>query len=928
MLEPQELEELFAVLSTPAAGRRLVLQAREKAPVRKVRSTGRNLITLLASSKMQREIATESRKAEYTAALEHEVNPDVLEYHAQPCTLKLELIDAETGEVYPIDHTPDFLVIQRTQILLQEWKTEEKLMHLTRRQPWRYEKQGSRWRSPQIEAHLAKQGIVYEIHSSAETHPNRTKNWDVLQDYLLAGAPACSPLTVQRLQAVLAEHGRLSLRDLQGPGFGFLADELNQAIVGGHLVCDLSSALLSNPDDFMVYRDAALMVFYAAGLATRSTTTSPSFALSLALGSRFRYDGQTLEVSLLGEHDVVCRTIENEGTVTLSKEWMLNAISSEQLVQLHDAQQDGLDLHPLVHLPGSALELAQRRARILGMPYDPATTPTSRRTYYRLQARQSSAVFNGGHEILALAPNHVDKGNRNQRLSSEQLAAMEHIRLTFYTTPRAPNGKAAFRELQAYCERESITCPSYPTFLNHLKSLEDDAMRKIRYGKRIAYQNQQFYYTLAYDTPRHGVRPFECVHIDHTLLDIELKCRRTGLSLGRPWLSMMVDAFSRRVMALHLGFHPPDRSAVLMALRAFVKRWNRLPQMLMTDNGKDLIAQDVKHFLTSMGVHFRLRPAGQPRVGAVMERLFGTLNTQLVHNLDGNTELTKNVRMLSGAHLPKKLANWNLENLYTVLEHWAFEFYDQKMHPALDISPREAFQRALRETGERSHRAVAFNQDFLIATCPSVDRGGERTVDRQRGVKVHNFYYQSPHFDSVLLARKKFPVRYDPYDVSRVFVQMPNRQWIEARSMQLQHLPRVNTRQLEAISAEYLKVHTGRTHDRHDTIAGSQLLEFIATMSPDAEVFRQAQMLGETEFLHEKLGLLNEEQSGVRPKVFGLEPLKSFALAHSSGQAFTRQGSHGSPSAKPSKGRRNRAQHTGDASHPATDGRFEYGDLD
>lgn len=928
MLEQQELEELLTSLGTPAAGRRLVLQAREKAPVREVRSTGCNVITLLASRKMQREIATESRKVEYAAALEHEVNSEVLEYYPQPCTLKLELIDQDTGEVYPIDHTPDFLVIQRTHITLQEWKTEEKLMHLARRQPWRYEKQGSQWRSPQIEKYLAKVGIVYEIHSSAEIHPNRTKNWEVLDDYLHVGTPACSPLTVQRLQSILAEHGRLSLRDLQGPGFDFLADELNQAIVEGHLVCDLSSALLSNPDDFMVYRDAALMAFDAAGLATLPTSVSPSFALNLSPGARFRYDGQTLEVSLLSEHAVVCRTVANEGTVTLTKVWLLNAISSGQVVQLGSAQQDGLDLHPLVHLPGVALELAQRRAQILGMPYDPATTPTSRRTYYRLQSQQASAIINGGHEILALAPRHVDKGNRNQRLSVEQLEAMEHVKATFYQTPRAPNGKAAFRELLAYCEQKSIACPSYPTFLSYLKSLEDDVMRKIRYGKRIAYQNQQFYHTLAYDTPRHGVRPFECVHIDHTLLDIELKCRRTGLSLGRPWLSLMVDAFSRRVMALHLGFQPPDRSAVLMTLRAFVKRWNRLPQMMMTDNGKDLIAQDVKQFLTSMGVHFRLRPAGQPRVGAPMERLFGTLNTQLVHNLEGNTELTKQVRMLTGSHLPKRLANWNLANLYAVLEHWAFEFYDQQAHPALDLSPREAFQRASRETGERPHRVIAFNQDFLIATCPSVGRGGERTVDRQRGVKVHNFYYQSPHFDNVLLARKKFPVRYDPHDVSRVFVQLPGRQWIEARSMQLQHLPRLNVRQLEAISAEYLKVHSGHTHIRHDTIAGAQLLEFIATMSPDAEVFRQAQMLGETEFLHEKLGLLNEGQAGGRPKVFGLEPLKNFALAHSSGQALTRQGSHDSPSTKPSKGRRSRAQHTGDADHPATDGRFEYGDLD
>lgn len=65
MLELCDLEALFAELGTPDAGRRLIMKAREQAPVRQVRSTGTNVITLLASRKMGREIATESRKVEY-----------------------------------------------------------------------------------------------------------------------------------------------------------------------------------------------------------------------------------------------------------------------------------------------------------------------------------------------------------------------------------------------------------------------------------------------------------------------------------------------------------------------------------------------------------------------------------------------------------------------------------------------------------------------------------------------------------------------------------------------------------------------------------------------------------------------------------------------------------------------------------------------
>jgi len=884
MLEAPELEQLLDDLGVPDRGRRLVMQARQLAPVRQVQSHGSNVITLLASRKMRREIATESRTVEYAAALNHEVDPRVLEYYPQPCTLKLELLDAETGEVHAIEHTPDILVVTREHVALQEWKTEEMLLHLARKFPWRYQKEGQRWRSAQIEQALAEMGIAYEVHSGAEIPKNRTKNWEILEDYLHVGAPAASEALITQLREALAEHGSLSVGDLLDAPFGFLADDINTAIVQGDVACDLDTALLSKPHDFLLYRDTALMRFQQTYSATKIRPTHElDFSLNLRTGAQFHYEGQLLEVSLLGERDVVLRVVNEDRNMTVEKDWLLSTFAQGALKVNGADEHPTIDVHPLAHYSAASLQRAQSFARFLAMPFDAKHTPFSQRTYYRLKAQQTLASINGGHEILSLAPKHHDKGNRSSRLSPAQISAMEHIRKTVFTTTRAPNALSAFHQLGAYCSQENIPHPSYPTFLKHLHEHDDDKTRRTRLGKRLKYQRQNFYYSLAYDTPRHGVRPFEGVHIDHTLLDIELKCRRTGLNLGRPWLTLMIDAFSRRIMAIHLGFHQPDRAAVLMTLRAFVKRWKRLPQMVVSDNGKDLVASDVKHFLSSMGVHVRLRPAGQPRVGSVMERIFGTLNTQLIHNLDGNTQLTKNVRMLSGSHLPRRLSNWNLENVYTVIAHWAFEYYDQQTHPALDISPRDAFHRAVRETGERPHKAILFNQDFIIATSPCVDRGAERSIDRQRGVKVHNFYYQSPHFDRYALARKKCPVRYDPYDISHVYVQLPNGEWIEAHCMQLMHLPRMNVKQLEAISAEYLVTHSRSAHQRKDGIAVGPFLEFVSTMNPASEVCRQAQAIGETEFLHERLGLLGQQATESRPKVFGLEPLKAVALQQSSG---------------------------------------------
>ena len=71
---------------------------------------------------------------------------------------------------------------------------------------------------------------------------------------------------------------------------------------------------------------------------------------------------------------------------------------------------------------------------------------------------------------------------------------------------------------------------------------------------RAACKYEPSYWDLDLTTPRHGDRPFEIGHIDHTELDVELRCETTGHALGRPWVTLLVDAFSRRILAAYLTF--------------------------------------------------------------------------------------------------------------------------------------------------------------------------------------------------------------------------------------------------------------------------------------------------------------------------------------------------------------------------------------
>jgi transposase InsO family protein len=68
---------------------------------------------------------------------------------------------------------------------------------------------------------------------------------------------------------------------------------------------------------------------------------------------------------------------------------------------------------------------------------------------------------------------------------------------------------------------------------------------------------------------------------------VELISSRTGQGFGKPWLTMLIDAFSRRILSLFLTYDPPSYRSCMMVLRECVRRHERLPQILVVDGGAE-----------------------------------------------------------------------------------------------------------------------------------------------------------------------------------------------------------------------------------------------------------------------------------------------------------------------------------------------------
>lgn len=274
----------------------------------------------------------------------------------------------------------------------------------------------------------------------------------------------------------------------------------------------------------------------------------------------------------------------------------------------------------------------------------------------------------------------------------------------------------------------------------------------------------------------------------------------------------------------------------MMVLRMCVKRWGRLPAVIVADGGKDFQSTYFEQLLKRYKVSLRIRPPAEARFGNVLERLFGTTNTQFIHQLMGNTKvMQQELRKVTKQVDPKELARWPLGVLFETLCEWAFEVYDVREHSSLMESPRATFARGIAQGGARKHLAIPFNNDFIFDTLPTTDSGKAR-IQRNKGVKINGTYYGNPLFSRPEFAGLDVPIKYEPWNFGIAYVYIrktaegkdANDQhgvigWIQCRSRHYDAFHGLTERQIEMLTEELRRLE--KLH--HKVIADDVLARFM-----------------------------------------------------------------------------------------------------
>jgi putative transposase len=687
-------------------------------------------------------------------------------------------------------YTPDFLVLRNTSVCFEEWKTEADLRRLAQLYPSRYQQmEDGRWRCPPAEEYTEPLGLTFRVRSSAELNPTYIDNLIFLEDYF--GVPLSVPTQVQTyvLQRIHEIPG-LPLAALVGDGSGVRPNDVYAMLAKATLYADLYAAPLIQHGRVRLYLSADQARAYAhrspAKLINRAGSPLPEVTAPLSPNITLLWDG-------------LCWTLINPGestTTLLSEKGQPVQIPSSLFFQMLDTGAI-TQLSRGEELPRSNPEVDRRMSEATPIDLRQANerfavvmaylqgekdkyVQVAPRTLHRWVARFREAEETLGCGYVGLLSRKASQGNRTPKAPQAARDLMDTLITEQFETPRHAPAASVYRAYEQECHKRNLTALSARAFYQRIKQRSGPHQTEQREGARAAYLETPWYWELEHQTPRHGSRPFELIHIDHTELDIEVLCSSTGQLLGKPWATFMTDAYSRRVLAVYLTFDPPSYRSVMMVLRICVQRYARFPQSIIVDGGKEFHSIYFGSLLAQYRCAKRYRPWAKPHFGSVIERLFKTTNTQFIYTLLGNTQAAKRVRMLTKAVDPKEQALWTLSDLYTYLVEYVYQVYDQNEHSSLGMSPQAAYLWGMKQGGEREHRRIAYDDRFLKATCPTTPKG-TAIVQKGSGIKVNHFYYWNNEFRNPEVIKTAVPVRYDPFDISTAYAQVQGR-WVTCRS--------------------------------------------------------------------------------------------------------------------------------------------------
>jgi putative transposase len=390
----------------------------------------------------------------------------------------------------------------------------------------------------------------------------------------------------------------------------------------------------------------------------------------------------------------------------------------------------------------------------------------SRAMIYRLLAR-----YREDSRTSALLAETVGRRKGSLSLHRRVEAIVTQYIENFFLKPERPSVAALHKLVFAECKKAGLKPPSYNSIRARIDSFDIEKVVHSRFGAKAAHDRFR-------PVQAEGLRPnlpLDLFQIDHTPVDVIVVDEIDRLPIGRPWLTLVIDVASRMIAGFHLSFEHPSSTSVALALSHAVlpkekylrsvgvdREWpvSGLPTIVHLDNAREFHARALERGCQEYGMQLEYRPPLRPHFGGHIERLIGTVMNAM-HLLPGTTFSSIKER---GEYDSQGKAVMTLRELETWLVLQITGGYHLAVHRALRARPIDAWtNRVNRERVRHPMDPERFYIDFL----PFAHR-----LIRRDGIQLFRIHYWD-NVLSPLAGRSDRPhlIRYDPRDLSRVFVK-------------------------------------------------------------------------------------------------------------------------------------------------------------
>lgn len=347
-----------------------------------------------------------------------------------------------------------------------------------------------------------------------------------------------------------------------------------------------------------------------------------------------------------------------------------------------------------------------------------------------------------------------------------------------YLTRQKPKIAALWRAVKHECMREGLPPPSRTVVATRARRRNAAETVRARDGRKAAD-----------DIFRPAVHAYEAdyalqiVQVDHTPVDQIIVDDRHRQPLGRPWLTIAIDIASRMVTGFHLTLESPSAVSVAMTLRHAVPskaEWLAergitapwpvlgLPDRLHMDNAQEFHSRALARGCAEYGIEQQYRPPATPHYGGHIERLIGRM-MGAVHLLPGTTFSSIAER---GSYDSAATSAMTLAELETWIAIEIVGVYHAEIHRGLGCPPNATWEEALARRAQPPRHPPDPDQ-FLLDFLPF-----EHRMVRRDGIQLFNIRYWDPVLTTWIGERMRMPVKYDPRNLSRVFLQAPDgRHW-------------------------------------------------------------------------------------------------------------------------------------------------------